>query len=197
MEKGHQPMSTILRGVTQWQYWTVALGLCVWLMAPQAVVGTVFYAKDEALHIAFSEGVEVSEKTVVLSSDQREAIEQMSQAKVSSGLFHFFEGKRNGEVTGYAAIDSRVMRTNLAVYMVVLSKTLAVEKVVLLAFNEPSEYQPTDAWLKHLEGNQPIDEIAPGQGVPPIAGSTLSVHGLSDGVRVVRASFEVALQGAQ
>lgn len=190
-------MSTIGRGVTQWHRWTVALVLCVWMMAPQVVLGTVFYAKDEALHIAFSDGVEVSEKTVVLSSDQREEIERISQAKVSSGLFHFFEGKRNGEVIGYAVIDSRVMRTNLAVYMVVLSKNLAVEKVVLLAFNEPSEYQPTEAWLKRLEGNQPIEEIAPGQGVPPIAGSTLSVHGLSDGVRVVRASFEVALHGAQ
>ena len=197
MKTGHQPMTTILRRVAQWRHWTVALVLSLWLMTPQAVLGTVFYAKDEALHIAFSDGVEVGEKTVVLSSDQREAIERISQAKVSSGLFHFFEGKRNGEVVGYAVIDSRVMRTNLAVYMVVLSKTLAVEKVVLLAFNEPSEYQPTDAWLKRLEGNQPIEEIAPGQGVPPIAGSTLTVHGLSDGVRVVRASFEVALKGAE
>ena len=190
-------MSTILNQLSQCRSWVIALVVSVCLMTPKAVLGTVFYAKDEALHIAFSEGMEVSEKTVVLSSEQREAIERVSQAKVSSGLFHFFEGKQNGEVTKYAVIDSRIMRTNLAVYMVVLSKSMVVEKVVLLAFNEPSEYQPTDAWLKRLEGNQPIEEIAPGQGVPPIAGSTLSVHGLSDGVRVVRASFEVALKGAQ
>lgn len=194
---GHQHMSTILNQLSQCRSWVIALVVSVCLMTPKAVLGTVFYAKDEALHIAFSEGMEVSEKTVVLSSEQREAIERVSQAKVSSGLFHFFEGKQNGEVTKYAVIDSRIMRTNLAVYMVVLSKSMVVEKVVLLAFNEPSEYQPTDAWLKRLEGNQPIEEIAPGQGVPPIAGSTLSVHGLSDGVRVVRASFEVALKGAQ
>jgi len=190
-------MNTILRGVTRWSHWTVALVVSACLMAPHAVFATVFYAKDEALHLAFSQEIEVSEKTIVLSSEQREAIESISQAKVSSGLFHFFEGRQNGEVTSYAVIDSRVMRTNLAVYMVVLSKTFVVEKVVLLAFNEPSEYQPTDAWLKRLEGNQPIEEIAPGQGVPPIAGSTLSVNGLSDGVRVVRASFEVALKGVR
>jgi hypothetical protein len=190
-------MSDLLRRVTRFAPWKVALALSVCLMTPHAVFGTVFFAKDEALHIAFPQGIEVSEKTVVLSSEQREEIERISQAKVSSGLFHFFEGRQNGEVTGYAVIDSRVMRTNLAVYMVVLSKTFAVEKVVLLAFNEPLEYQPTDGWLKYLEGNQPIDEIAPGQGVPPIAGSTLSVHGLSDGVRVVRASFEVVLKGTR
>ncbi len=167
------------------------------VFVPDAVLGTVFYAKDEALQVAFPEGFEISEKTVMLSPEQREAIERIARAKVTSGLFHFFEGKQNGQVAGYAVIDSRIMRTNLAVYMVVLSKTLVVEKVVLLAFNEPSEYQPTDAWLKHLEGDQPIEEIEPGQGVPPIAGSTLSVHGLADGVRVARASFEVALRGAQ
>lgn len=175
----------------------VLMSMVMAALVPSAALATVFYAKDEALQIAFPEGFEITEKTVVLPAEQRDAIERISQAKVTSGLFHFFEGKRDGEVTGYAVIDSRVMRTNLAVYMVVLSKSFAVEKVVLLAFNEPSEYQPTDAWLKHLEGDQPIEEIEPGQAVPPIAGSTLSVHGLADGVRVVRASFDVALRGAR
>lgn len=190
-------MSRILLRARRWFSIVTVMMVMVGVFIPAGAIGTVFYAKDEALHLAFPEGFEVSEKTVVLSAEQREAIERISQAKVTSGLFHFFEGKQNGEVSGYAVIDSRVMRTNLAVYMVVLSKNFVVEKVVLLAFNEPSEYQPTDAWLKHLEGDQPIEEIEPGQGVPPIAGSTLSVHGLADGVRVVRASFDVALRGAR
>ena len=86
------------------------------------------------------------------------------------------------------------MRTNLAVYMVVASENLVVQKVVLLAFNEPSEYQPTDGWLKQLEGARPMQDLVPGQGLAPIAGSTLTVNGLSDGVRAVRASFEVLLK---
>jgi hypothetical protein len=77
--------------------------------------------------------------------------------------------------------------------MVVLSKELVVQKVLMLAFNEPLEYQPPEAWLEHLTGEKQISDLIPGQGIPPIAGSTLSAQGVSDGVRAVRATIEVVL----
>lgn len=171
----------------------VALIMCLVFTSPEAQAN-VYLAKDEALALAFPEGTEVTEKTAVLSSAQKTEIETRSHSKLPTGLFHYFEGKKNGETTGYAVIDSRIMRTNLAVFMVVLSKELVLQKVVLLAFNEPTEYQPTEGWLKQLEGDKAIGELVPGQGLPPIAGSTLSVSGLSDGVRAVRASFEVVFK---
>ncbi len=154
----------------------------------------VFLAKDEALALAFPEGAEISERTVVLSQEQRSEIENRSQTTISSNLFHYFEGKRAGEVSGYAVIDSRIMRTSPAVFMVVFSPDRTVSKVVLLAFHEPSEYQPTEAWLHHLAGTIPLEDLTPGHGVPPIAGSTLSTQGLSDGVRAARASIDVVFE---
>lgn len=157
----------------------------------------VFLAQDEALEAAFGPGAEVVSKTVMLSSEQKATIEDVSQSKLTSSLFQYYEGFRNGESLGYAVIDSRIMRTNLAIFMVVVSKELVVQRVVLLAFHEPSEYQPTDGWLKLLEGNKPMQDLVPGQGLPPIAGSTLTVNGLSDGIRAVRATCEVILKGAK
>jgi hypothetical protein len=185
-----------------WHSWPLRLVLSLALsmisfLPPGIASANVFYAQDEALAMAFQEGVEVIEKTTMLSSEQQAAVEALAQTKLTSSLFHYFEGKKDGQVTGYAVIDSRIMRTNLAVFMVVLSKDLVVQKVVLLAFNEPSEYQPTDGWLKQLEGDKKIEELLPGQGLPPIAGSTLSVTGLSDGVRAVRASVDVIMKGAK
>ena len=185
-----------------WHSWPLCLVLSLALsliafLPPGIARANVFYAQDEALAIAFQEGVEVTEKTAMLSSDQQAAVEALAQTKLTSSLFHYYEGRKDGEVTSYAVIDSRIMRTNLAVFMVVLSKELVVQKVVLLAFNEPSEYQPTDRWLKQLEGDKKIEELLPGQGLPPIAGSTLTVNGLSDGVRAVRASFDVIMKGAK
>lgn len=165
--------------------------------SPVAANAEVFLAKDEALAIAFAEGVEIQPRAAMLSAGQREAIERISQSNLTSSLFHYYEGKKDGEVTGYAVIDTRVMRTNLAVFMVVMSKELVVRKVVLLAFHEPSDYQPTDSWLQHFEGDRPMDDLLPGQGLPPIAGSTLTVNGLSDGVRAVKASFDVVLKGSK
>lgn len=166
--------------------------LTVGIHAPASA--NVFLAQDEALARAFPNGEEVSERTIVLSDEQKAEIEALAETKLTSSLFHYYEGKSNGVVSGYAVIDSRIMRSNLAVFMVVLSKDFVVQKVVLLAFNEPQEYMPSEAWLERLEKPAQIGEIFPGQGVPPIAGSTLSANGLSDGVRAVRASFDVVVR---
>jgi hypothetical protein len=163
-------------------------------LLPLSATAEVFLAQEEAIEAAFGAGAQVTSKTVMLSSEQKTRIEDLSQSQLTSSLFHYYEGRRNGEFLGYAVIDSRVMRTNLAIFMVVASKEFVVDKVVLLAFHEPSEYQPTDGWLKLLEGNKPMQDLVPGQGLPPIAGSTLTVNGLSDGVRAVRASIEVVLR---
>ena len=170
--------------------------LCV-AASPLAARAEVLLAKDEAFEAAFGHGADLTSKTIMMSSEQRAAIEELSQTKLTSSIFHYYEGRRNGEFLGYAVIDSHIMRTNLAVYMAVASKDLVVQKVLLLAFNEPSEYQPTDGWLKQLEGSKPMQDLVPGQGLAPIAGSTLTVNGLSDGVRAVRASFEVLLKEAK
>lgn len=196
-------MRTRYLGYATWRDWSrhlilsLALSIASAILSPAIAHANVFFAKDEALEIAFPQGTEVTEKTTVLTSEQTASIEALAQTKLSTTLFHYYEGKKDDQVTGYAVIDSRVMRTNLAVFMVVLSKDLVVQKVVLLAFHEPSEYQPTDGWLKQLEGDKKIEELLPGQGLPPIAGSTLTVTGLSDGVRAVRASFDVVMKGVK
>ena len=176
----------------------LSLFLAVFVMTQsRAAQGEVILAQDEAMEVAFGAGAEISTQTKRISSEQKSAIEELAQTKLSSSFFQYYQGKRNGELLGYAVIDSRIMRTNLAVFMVVVSKELVVQKVVLLAFNEPSEYQPTDNWLKQLEGAKSIRDLVPGQGLAPIAGSTLTVNGLSDGVRAVRASVEVLLKEAK
>jgi hypothetical protein len=169
------------------------LTLCV-AAAPLAARAEVILAQDEAMEAAFGAGAQITSHTKKISSDQKIEIEELAQTKLTSLFLHYYEGRRNGEFLGYAVIDSRVMRTNLAVFMVVISKDLVVQKVILLAFHEPSDYQPTDSWLKLLEGPRPMEDLVPGQGLAPIAGSTLTVNGLSDGVRAVRASFEVLLK---
>ena len=169
------------------------LTLCV-AAAPRAARAEVLLAQDEAMEAAFGAGAQITSHTKKISSAQKIEIEELAQTKLTSLFLHYYEGRRNGEFLGYAVIDSRVMRTNLAVFMVLLSKELVVQKVILLAFHEPSDYQPTDSWLKLLEGPRPMQDLVPGQGLAPIAGSTLTVNGLSDGVRAVRASFEVLLK---
>ena len=172
---------------------SLLLALCV-AASPLSARAEVFLAQDEAMEAAFGPGTQITSHTKQISSEHKAVIEELAQTKLTSSFFQYYEGRRNGEFLGYTVIDSRVMRTNLAVFMVVVSPDRVVQKVVLLAFHEPSDYQPTDTWLKQLEGPKPMQDLVPGQGLAPIAGSTLTVNGLSDGVRAVRASFEVLLK---
>ncbi|MEN9845638.1 MAG: hypothetical protein RIS36_785 [Pseudomonadota bacterium] len=175
---------------------SVIFTLCV-AASPLAARAEVLLAQDEAMEAAFGAGAQITSHTKKISSEQKIQIEELAQTKLTSSFLLYHEGHKNGEFLGYAVIESRVMRTNLAVFMVVVSKELVVQKVVLLAFHEPSDYQPTDGWLKLLEGPRAMQDLIPGQGLAPIAGSTLTVNGLSDGVRAVRASFEVLLKEAK
>lgn len=179
-----------------------AMLLCIAVLSsiaatPNQVRAEVLLAQDEALETAFGVGATTITKTALISPEQQAEIEERSQSQLPSTILHYFEGRRDGELLGYAVIDSRIMRTNLGVFMVVFSKELMVQKVVLLAFHEPSEYQPTNDWLDYLAGERPMRDLVPGQGLPPIAGSTLTTQGISDGVRCVRASLEVVLQGTK
>lgn len=175
---------------------SLILTLCV-AAAPYAARAEVLLAQDEAMEAAFGAGAQISSRTKKISPEQKIEIEDLAQTKLTSSFLHYYEGHRDGQFLGYAVIDSRVMRTNLAVFMVLVSKELVVQKVILLAFHEPSDYQPTDSWLKLLEGPKAMQDLVPGQGLAPIAGSTLTVNGLSDGVRAVRASFEILLKEAK
>ena len=194
--EAHLRKGPLLKSSTLGLLLSLILTLCV-AAAPLAARAEVLLAQDEAMEAAFGAGATITSNTKKISSEQRTIIEELAQTKLTSSFFQYYEGRRNGEFLGYAVIDSRVMRTNLAVFMVVVSKNLLVQKVILLAFNEPSEYQPTDGWLKQLEGSKPMQDLVPGQGLAPIAGSTLTINGLSDGVRAVRASFEVLLKEAK
>jgi hypothetical protein len=98
-----RPLSEIRRSLTLWLF---MVGVA--LVAAQKAHANVFLAKDEALAAAFGAGVEVAEKSVVFSAEQKSRIESRSQAKVSSNLLHYYEGRVNGAVTGYAVIDAHI-----------------------------------------------------------------------------------------
>lgn len=153
----------------------------------------VFYAKDEALEIAFSKEASVSQLSYILTPDQKETLEKDARLKIDSNLITFYQGKIEDRVIGYAAIDTRIMRTMAATYMVVLSPEGEVIKVVVLAFQEPLEYMPSDAWLAQFQKDIPLDSLYPGRGLAPIAGSTLSADSLSAGIRGIVSAFKLLL----
>ncbi len=155
----------------------------------------VFYAKDEALALAFPEGTQVESHTAILTDAQVEAC-KAKQVAVESKLFTYYTGTRDGKVVGYAVIDSHVVRTLPEAFMAVLSPDGAVDKVVMLAFYEPPEYAPPPKWLAQFDGKRLDGGWRVGGDVHGIGGSTLTAHAMTNAVRKVILLYDLVIRPA-
>ena len=100
----------------------------------------VFLAKDEALALAFPGADRVEERVFILTDAQKAEVEKLARARLDTQLWTIHVGWRGGAPVGYAVIDTHVVRTLPETCMVVISPAGEVERVEILAFNEPPEY---------------------------------------------------------
>ena len=154
----------------------------------------VFFAKDEALELAFPQADQVETRTFILTDEQRLRAQKLARTKIESNLFTFFVGKKSGKIVGYAAIDSHNVRTHPETFMTVLTAEGKIKTTVILAFHEPKEYLPPDRWLAQFQEKDRRATLRPGDDVAGILGSTLSVRALSGGVRKVLALHYVLIE---
>jgi len=173
----------------------LALGLGSLLLSPMSSHGKVFYAKDEALELAFPEADRVETRTFILSDAEHSRAERLARAPIDSKLFTLYAGWKDGQIVGYAAIESHTVRTMPESILVVLSPDGEVRSTVVLAFHEPLDYLPSNRWLRQFEGKGPPAELQPGRDIAGILGSTLTVQAVSQGVRKVLALFQILVQG--
>lgn len=157
--------------------------------------GTVFYARDEALRLAFPDAERAEARDFFLTAAQRTEIERRAQAPLDSDLLTVYLGYRHGAVAGYAIFDTHVVRTLPETFLVVLTPEGAVSATYLLAFYEPPEYVPAQRWLRQFDGKRVGDDLRIGHGIAGITGSTLTSYAVAGGIRRALAIYAVLLGG--
>ena len=173
------------------------IGCTVLLIAmTNDVAATIYYSKDEAFEKAFGAGASVEALPVFLTEEQVAAIEAKAKVKLDSQLFTFYEGRREGQVVAYAAIESHTVRTQAETLLLVLSPQGQLTKTVVLAFHEPPEYQPPERWHAKLQGKK-IEELVLNYGVDGVSGATLSVRAALDSARKVMAIFALGFRSGE
>lgn len=153
----------------------------------------VLHSRDEALAMAFPNGEDVRPLDFYLTPEQKSEIEQRAKTKLDSNLVTVYAGYQEGRVTGYALIDTQVVRTLPETLLIVLDPAGAVRAVHLLAFYEPMEYAPPAAWLEKFVGAQPHHSQELGRSVDAIAGSTLTSQAVASAVARALAIHSVLL----
>ncbi|MEO8605020.1 MAG: FMN-binding protein [bacterium] len=172
----------------------VLLALAALLSIPPATRATVYYARDEALKLAFPDADRVETRDLFLTAAQRAAIEARAKSSLDSDLLTVYIGHRGDQVQGYAIFDAHLVRTLPETFLVVLTPQGSVAATHLLAFYEPTEYAPPPRWLAQFHDATLSDELRVGRGIAAITGSTLTSNAVTGGIRRALAIYEIALK---
>ncbi len=95
---------------------------------------------------------------------------------------------------GYALLDVRTVRTFPEALLIVLTPDGALRSVRVLAFHEPTEYQPPERWLARLEGKRLGPDLRLKRDIQGIAGATLSSQSVLRAVRTALALYQVVIR---
>ncbi len=162
---------------------------------PESLHAKVFISKDEALRLAFPDSDTIDKKSFFLKPEQIVAIEKLSKTKVDSKLFLLYIGKKDGQPTGYAAIDTHTVRTKSQTILVVINPDGSLKYTEILAFFEPLEYKPTESWIDLFKDKKITNGIKIGYDIPNISGATLSSNSTANAVKKILAVFEIVVKG--
>jgi hypothetical protein len=173
----------------------MALAAALGVVAMSAVAfAKVFKLPDEAIALHLGDAVEV--RNVVLSDEQVRAVDKLAHTKVDSKLVSFYVGRANGEIKGYAFVDTHVVRTKPEAVLFVLTPGGEIDNIVVLSFREPLEFMPTERWMGLFKGKSLGEErLRLRQEIPNISGATLTARAIVESARKVLALWRVVIKG--
>jgi Na+-translocating ferredoxin:NAD+ oxidoreductase RnfG subunit len=166
-------------------------GAALWAAAPLGAA--VFSSQSEALATAFPGAERLERRSFVLTDAQTEEVQELARAPLPSRIVTLHVAWRGDELLGYALIDVHTVRTMPEALMVVLSPDGVVRSLRVLAFHEPPEYLPTDAWREQFEGRKLADDLQLRRGIDAISGATLSSRAATRTVRLALALHRVLI----
>lgn len=162
---------------------TIILNFCLVSIVP----AQVFKSQDLALRQAFPENASLQRKTLFLTDEQINTIQEKAKTKVDSKVVTYYTGVKGDSVLGFAYFESGIVRTKPATYMVVLHPDGEIKYVDILAFYEPLDYLPAPNWLSLFESKVLSTGLWPGRDIHNITGATLTTRAITLGIRKVLA----------
>lgn len=167
------------------------------LTGPGSVRGGPAGGEEGALRALFPEVEHFEARDVLLGDEMAAQLQALARARVAERVVTFYTAFRGGQVLGYAAIHSHVVRTKRETFALAFEADGRIRRIVVLAFLEPPEYRPPERWLAQFQGKGERDRLAVGDDVAAITGATLSARGIAERSRWLLQALRAARQGGQ
>lgn len=143
---------------------------------------TTFLTQQEALEKAFP-GAVITRRVVTLTPEQMDAAAARAGQPIPSALVYAYEATREGRVIGTAYFDAHRVHSLPQTLMIVVAPDGRVQRVEVLAFQEPLKYQAPAAWLDQFKGRGLDDGWKLRTDIQGITGATLTSRATTRAVR--------------
>jgi len=148
-----------------------------------------FPTPQEALSAAFP-GAQLTRREHYLTEAQGQRVLELAGTGLSGLWTVVYEARRDDRLIGIGVFDTHRVRTLNETLLVAISDEGRILRVEVVAFKEPLDYLPREAWVKQFQDHRLDPELNLKKGIRPLSGATLSAQAMTDASR--RA---LALQG--
>lgn len=175
----------------------LALTSALLATAPQPVCAEVHLTLTEAQRLCFPAAQSFEKTTVRLTPEQVKQIEQQSGVKVRIPFLTAHAAKKDGAILGVLLLDFVIGKHEIIDYALALSPEGKVQQVEILAYRESYGHEIRGKnWRAQFAGKTAADKLRNNDDIHNIAGATMSCSHVTEGIRRLLATFEIAVKPA-
>ncbi len=146
--------------------------------------------QQQALQLAFP-GSSFTRKEFFLSDAQAAEVKALSSVDLPGLWFVGYEARKDGQLVGVGFFDTHRVRSEHETALVAVGSEGRIRRVEVIAFREPQDYAPRQAWVDQFQGKALDDKLSLKRDIRPLAGATLTAHALTDASRRALALWQV------
>ncbi len=148
----------------------------------------------EVCETSFRNVDKIEHKTLFLTTSQYDKIRRKAKAKINTKIYRYYNILSKGKRVGIGVLITRKMRTKKATVLYAFDMNNNLRFTEIMAFGEPPEFIPNSTWMGQFQNKKPTKKFMIGKDIPTISGSTLSARSITQGARIARAIYEIALK---
>lgn len=166
-----------------------------WVWLPVAAISTSVYAAtyfnvEQAQQVIFPGG-KFTKAFITLTDAQAKEIEHRSDVNVRNQELQIWKV----EGGGYFIVDEVLGKHEFITYAIGLNADGSVKHIEIMQYQESYGYQVRNQeWLKQFTGKTSAAALKLDGDIKNISGATLSSHHITDGVKRILATFDVAIK---
>lgn len=173
-----------------------------WL-APAALIASAspacfavqYLTVEQAQALIFPQAKEFTVADVKLTPEQIQEIEKIAVVRVRVPRLQIWQAKAGDKVVGWFIVDQVVGKHDLITYAAGITPEGALRQLQILEYREAYGYQVRDVrWRDQFAGKTAADTLRVGTDILNISGATLSCQHLSEGIKRLLATHQVALR---